>query len=227
MAEVKKIVRLSYNAYLADEDRLFDTTDAEEAKKAGIFNEKYTYAPIVYISGSSKVFAPLAKAIDEAEVGKETEVLIPCEEAAGPKNPKLVELHALKEFTSQKINPFPGMAVNFGNKSGIVQTVSGGRVKVDFNNALCGHDLKYVFTITEEVSDAEKGKAIIECDFGKSEGFDVELKDGKVIVNEPDICKFDQNWPIAKYRIVSDLRAAYNVTRVDFLETWDIAEPKE
>lgn len=227
MAEVKKIVRLSYNAYLADEDKLFDTTDAEEAKKAGIFNEKYTYAPIVYISGSSKVFAPLAEAIDAAEVGKKTEVLIPCEQAAGPRDPKLVELHQLKEFSSQKINPYPGLVVSFGNKTGIVQTVSGGRVKVDFNNTLRGHDLKYIFTITEEVADADKGKAILECDFGNSEGFDVKVEDGKVVVSEPDLCKFDQNWPVAKYRVVSDLRAAYNVTRVDFVQTWDIAEPKQ
>lgn len=227
MAEVKKIVRLSYNAYLADEDKLFDTTDAEEAKKAGIFNEKYTYAPIVYISGSSKVFAPLAEAIDAADIGKETEVLIPCEQAAGPRDPKLVELHQLKEFTSQKINPYPGLVVSFGNKAGIVQTVSGGRVKVDFNNTLRGHDLKYIFTITEEIADADKGKAILECDFGNAEGFDVKVEDGKVIVNEPDLCKFDQNWPVAKYRVVSDLRAAFNVTRVDFVQTWDIAEPKQ
>ena len=46
MADAKKLIRLNYKAYLADADeKLYDTTDAEAAKEAGIFNEKYTYAP--------------------------------------------------------------------------------------------------------------------------------------------------------------------------------------
>jgi FKBP-type peptidyl-prolyl cis-trans isomerase 2 len=227
MADAKRIIRMNYNAYLADEDRLFDTTNADAAKEAGIYNEKYPYVPMPYIVGSTNVLAALNDAIANAEVGKETEVIIPCENAAGPKDPAKIELHQLKEFTSQKINPYPGLVVSLGNKTGVVQTVSGGRVKIDFNNQLCGHDLRYVFTIVEEVADADKGKAILDINFGTSEGFDIVCADGKVTVYEPDVCKFHQNWPVAKYKIVNDLRQAYGVTRVDFVQTWDIAEKKE
>ena len=71
MADAKKLVRLSYKAYLADADeRLYDTTDADAAKEAGIFNEKVTYAPMAYLFGSNTLFPALATAIESAEIGK-------------------------------------------------------------------------------------------------------------------------------------------------------------
>ena len=98
MADAKKIVRIDYKAYFADADRLYDTTNADAAKEAGIFNEKVTYAPMAYIVGSGSLYADLDAAIAGAEVGKEVEVTIPCEKAAGARNPRLIELHPIKEF---------------------------------------------------------------------------------------------------------------------------------
>jgi FKBP-type peptidyl-prolyl cis-trans isomerase SlyD len=228
MADAKKLVRLTYKAYLADADeRLYDTTDAEAAKEAGIFNEKVTYAPMVYLFGSQSLFPDLEAAIESAEIGKETSVVIPCEKAAGARNPKLIELHPIKEFYKQEINPYPGMPVSLGNRNGIVMSVAAGRVKVDFNNQLAGHDLKYVFTVTEEITEpADKAKAIIELTAGSSEGFEVEISEEKVVVIEAETCKFDNNWAVAKYKIVADMRKAFDVERVDFLQIWDSGKKK-
>ena len=74
MADAKRIVRIDYKAYFADADRLYDTTNADAAKEAGIFNEKVTYAPMAYIIGSGSLYADLDAAIAGAEIGKETEV---------------------------------------------------------------------------------------------------------------------------------------------------------
>jgi FKBP-type peptidyl-prolyl cis-trans isomerase 2 len=229
MADAKKLVRLTYKAYLADVDeRLYDTTDAEAAKEAGIFNEKVTYAPMAFLFGSKTLFPDLEAAIESAEIGKETTVTIPCEKAAGARNPKLIELHPLKEFYKQEINPYPGMTVSLGNKTGVVMSVAAGRVKVDFNNQLAGHDLKYVFTVTEEISEPEaKAKAIIELTIGTSEGFEVAISDDKVVITEAEVCKFDNNWPIAKYRVVSDMRAAFGVGRVEFVQVWDSGKKED
>ena len=154
MADTKKLVRLAYKAYLADADeRLYDTTDADAAKEAGIFNEKTTYAPLAYLFGSNALFPKLEEAIEAAEIGKETTVTIPCEMAAGARNPKLIELHPIKEFYRMEIDPYPGMTVTLGNRTGTIMSVTAGRVKVDFNNHLAGHDLKYVFTVTEEITE--------------------------------------------------------------------------
>jgi len=226
MADAKKLVRLTYKAYLADADeKLYDTTDADAAKEAGIFNEKMTYAPMAFLFGSKSLFPALEEAIEAAEIGKETTITIPCEKAAGARNPKLIELHPIKEFYKQEINPYPGMAVSLGNRNGVVMSVAAGRVKVDFNNQLAGHDLKYVFTVTEEITDAEaKAMAIIELTSGTSEGFEAKIEDDKVVITEAEVCKFDQNWAIAKYKIVKDLREAFGVDRVEFVQVWDSAK---
>ena len=187
MADAKRIVRIDYKAYFADADRLYDTTNADAAKEAGIFNEKVTYAPMAYIIGSGSLYADLDAAIAGAEIGKETEVTIPCEKAAGARNPRLIELHPIKEFYKNEINPYPGMSVSLGNRNGVVMSVGAGRVKVDFNNPLAGHDLKYEVTVVEEVTDpVEKAKCIMEMDFGTSEGFGFGIMEDKVVITEAE-----------------------------------------
>ena len=225
MADAKKVIRLNYKAYMADADRLYDTTYEQDAKDAGIYNEKVKYQPMAYIVGSKKLFPALDKAISEAKVGEEFTVEIPAEEGAGARNPKLVETHSVKEFYRQEINPYPGLTVSLGNKNGVVLSVGAGRVKVDFNNALAGHDLKYVMTIAEEITDdAEKAKAIIEADFASADDFKFEFPGDKVVVTLPEITKFHQEWPVARFRVVSDLRETFGVDTVEFVEIWTAAK---
>ena len=207
MADAKRIVRIDYKAYFAEADKLFDTTNADAAKEAGIFNEKVTYVPMAYIVGSNTLYADVDAAIAGAEVGKEIEVTVPCEKAAGARNPRLIELHPIKEFYKNEINPYPGMSVSLGNRSGIVMSVGAGRVKVDFNSPLAGHDLKYEITVVEEVTDpVEKAKCIME---------------DKVVITEAEVCKFHEGWAVAKYRLVSDYRATFGVDRVEFVQVWE------
>ena len=225
MADAKKVIRLNYKAYMADADRLYDTTYEQDAKDAGIYNEKVKYQPMAYIVGSKKLFPALDKAISEAKVGEEFTVEIPAEEGAGARNPKLVETHSVKEFYRQEINPYPGLTVSLGNKNGVVLSVGAGRVKVDFNNALAGHDLKYVMTVVEEITDdAEKAKAIIEADFASADDFKFEFPGDKVVVTLPEITKFHQEWPVARFRVVSDLRETFGVDTVEFVEIWTAAK---
>lgn len=228
MADQKKVIRLNYKAYLADADRLYDTTEEQAAKDAGIYNEKVSYAPMAYIAGSKKLFPALDEAILNAKVGEEFTVEIPCEEGAGVKNPKLIETHSIKEFYKQEINPYPGLTVSLGNKAGTVLSVGAGRVKVDFNSPLAGHDLKYVVTVTEEITDnTEKAKAIIEADFAVADDFKFDFPGDKVVVTLPDLVKFNQDWPVARFKVVSDLREAFAVDTVEFIEVWSVAKKEE
>ena len=223
--EAKKLIRFNFKAYLADEDRLYDTNIAEAAKEAGIYNEKVPYEPVAHIIGTKRLFPDLEDAIASAEIGKEYEVTIPCEKAAGPRNPKNVEYRPIKDFIDRERNqyPQPGMTVTVGNKSGVISSVGAGLVKVDFNNPLAGHDLMYKFTVVEEVTDpVEKAKAVVEADFSMTEGFEFAVFDDKVVVTEPDLCKYDSNWAIAKYKLVADLRQVLGIDRVEFLQVWDV-----
>jgi len=226
--DVKKMIRLDYKAYLAESGRLYDTTNEADAKEADIYNEKYSYAPMAYIVGSGKLFQTLDDAIAKAEVGVETEVLIPSEDAAGARDPKLIEVYPIREFNRQDINPYPGLQVTLGNRIGHIMSVGAGRVKVDFNNPLAGFDLLYKFKVTEEIKEpAEKAKAIVEVNFGDSEGFSFEFPGDKVSVTLPDLAKFNPEWPMARFKVVSDLREAFNVDKVEFIEVWSLGKKEQ
>ncbi|MCL2148943.1 MAG: peptidylprolyl isomerase [Methanomassiliicoccaceae archaeon] len=219
--DAKRIVRLDYKAYLAESGKLYDTTDEAAAREAEIYDDKYAYGPLAYIIGSGKFFAALDDAISNAEVGAEGEVLIPAEDAVGARDPKLIEVHPIKEFHRQEINPYPGLQVTLGSRKGHVMSVGAGRVKVDFNAPLAGFDLMYKFTVVEVIDDQlEKAKAVVELNFGISEGFGFEFPGDKVSVSLPDIAKFHPDWPVARIRVVSDIRAVFGVGTVEFVETW-------
>jgi FKBP-type peptidyl-prolyl cis-trans isomerase 2 len=59
----------------------------------------------------------------------------------------------MKVFKSQDIMPYPGLEVNIDNQFGIVKTVSGGRVIVDFNHPLSGKDLHYEVEVKRFITD--------------------------------------------------------------------------
>ena len=228
MADAKKIIRLDYKAYIADSDKLYDTTYEDAAKDAGIYNEKVTYKPMAYIVGSNGLFPALDKAISEAKVGEEFTVEVPSEEGAGARNPKLMETHNINEFYKAEIYPQPGMTVTLGNRSGTILKVGAGRVVVDFNNPLAGHDLKYVMKVVEEITeDAAKAEAIVEADFPGATDFKFDFPGDKVVVTLPDMAKFNQDWPVARFRVVSDLREVFGVETVEFVEVWTAAKKKE
>ena len=222
------LVYVDYDAFLADNDKLFDTTIAESAKNAGFFDEKYQYEPMPVLLGSEKLFEALEAAIENAIVGKETEVRIASADAAGARDPKLVELHPMKEFHKQEINPYPGLEVQLGNRRGTIMSVGAGRVKVDFNNPLAGKDLIYRFTVKEVVDDkAEKAKAVVKMALGTSEGFEFTITDEKVTVILPELTKFDQTWPVARFKIVFDLRKVAGVDTIEFVEVWSLGDKKK
>jgi FKBP-type peptidyl-prolyl cis-trans isomerase SlyD len=235
MAAAKKVsigkgdlVHIDYDAFIADSGKLFDTTMAESAKKAGFFDEKFDYSPMPLLLGSNKMFEALEKAVEEAAIGKETEVKIPFADAAGARDPKLVEIRQMKEFHRQEINPYPGLEVQLGGRRATVMSVGAGRVRVDFNNPLAGKDLIYKFTVKEVVTDKiEKAKAVVKMYVGTSDGFEFTIKTDKVVVILPELTKFDQSWPIARFRVVADLRKMAEVDTVEFVEVWSLAEKKE
>ena len=101
------IVRMNYDAYIADNEKLYDTTYEDKAKENGMYNEQYKYAPMPYIVGSGKLFPALDAAITAAEVGKRTVVEIPSEEGAGARDPKLLETHPSGNSTSRRSTRTP------------------------------------------------------------------------------------------------------------------------
>jgi len=220
------MIYLEYDAYIKEKDLLFATTSEEHAREHEIFDDKMNYGPIALTIGKGNVFEGLEEALIGAKVGEEKEVEIPPEKAAGPWNKEKIDVFPIREFIREKIDPYPGLEVNIRNKRGTVMSVGAGRVRVDFNDPLAGKVLLYKFKVLRKITDiAEKIEAILKMDYGHEDEFGVEHKETEIRLTLPDICKYDQNWMLAKYRVVSDLREL-GFTEILFIEEY-ISEKTE
>jgi len=149
-------VELDYTLRTTDEDDVVDTTILEVAEEAGIDTEDHEFSPRTIIIGEGHVFESVDDALIGGEVGDEGSVIISAEEAFGEYDPDQV-----KTISAQKIpedDRYPGANVQIDNQQGHIETIIGGRARVNFNHPLAGEELEYEYEILAEVEDAE-GKA--------------------------------------------------------------------
>jgi len=215
------IVRLEYSGWTADTNELFDTTDPEVAKEAGLFNENVTYGAIPVLVGGGRLFEGLDEALMSSFVNEEREVTIMPEKAAGPRDPKLVEQIPVREFLKQDIEPRIGIEVTVKNRVGLITGLTPRIVRVDFNRRFAGKSLRYKFKVACKVmDDVEKVIALVQMDYGTGEGFKAKVEEKDVDLTIPDVCKYDQKWLLAKYKVVADLREALGAKTVRFIEEY-------
>lgn len=226
--EAGDVVLAEFDAWIQDTNELFDTTSESVAKENDAYNEKMVYGPQPLIVGKNRLFPGLDESLLKAEVGKEYEVVMPSDKAAGPRDPKLVELHPVREFLKQEIEPRVGLEVTVKNKPAIITAVTAGRVRVDFNNKLAGRTLKYRYKVIEKpTKPAEIVKLLLKLSYGNPEGFDVEHHGKTYKVKLPDSCKYDQRWFLTKFRFVTDMRDVLGAENISFIEEYTKPEKKE
>ncbi|MBX8643742.1 MAG: FKBP-type peptidyl-prolyl cis-trans isomerase, partial [Thermoplasmata archaeon] len=197
------IVQLELDAWISETGKLFQTTSKENAQKEGIYDEKTVYGPVYEIAGKNRFFPGLEKSIASASIGQEVVVEIKPEEAAGSRDPGLVKLYSIREFERMNVEPKVGEDVRIGDRIGRISQVTVGRVRVDFNNPLAGHVLKYRYRVIRKISERqEKLKALLEMFYGTSSGFDIAIEGDRATVVLPDSCKLDARWMNAKLRFV-------------------------
>jgi len=229
-AETKKprILFTDFDGWINETGTLFDTTHAEVAKANNTFDEKAVYEPLPLFIGRGRLFPGLEKSLDAAEIDKEIELVLPPEEAAGPRDAKLVGLFPIRDFLKQEIMPEIGLQVTIKNKTGYISAVTAGRVRVDFNNRLAGRTLKYKYkVVSEPKTPQELLSAVLKMDYGNAEGFTGEFSEKKAVIKLPDVCKYDQRWLLSKYRVIGDLRDLLDLDVIQFVEEYVKAEKKE
>jgi FKBP-type peptidyl-prolyl cis-trans isomerase 2 len=226
--EAGDLVLAEFSGWIQDSDELFDTTDEALAKEKDLFDEKMVYGPQPLIVGKERLFPGLDEHMLEAEVGKEYELVISPEKGAGPRDPKLVELHPMREFLKQDIEPHVGMEVTIRNRRATIVAMTAGRVRIDFNNRLAGRTLKYKYKIVKKpTKPKEIAELLLKMSYGTAEGFEVEHHGHDYKVKLPDSCKYDQKWLLTKYRVVTDLRDVLDAETVSFVEEYAKPKPKE
>jgi len=223
----KRFVKISYTGQIKD-GKVFDTTDKETAVKEGVFDEKRIYKPVPVILGEMQVIKGIDEAASGMKVGESKDIEIAPEKAYGQRNPGLVRLVPLKAFREQKLTPYPGMRIELDGQMAKIQTISGGRVRVDFNSDLAGKTLLYKLKVEAEAKKPEdKIGYLIERSFNSSEGFGVKLLSGKLEVELPEPAYRDRSILVRKASLVSEVFRYTDNETISFLETWNKKKPEE
>jgi FKBP-type peptidyl-prolyl cis-trans isomerase 2 len=211
-----------------DDEELYDTTREESAKDNDIFDEKKVYEEVPFIVGEKRFLPGLDEALEGAEIGKDLSITVTPDKGAGDRDPKLVEVRSMREFSRMEILPEVGKEVVINNKAATIAAVFAGRVRVDFNNPLAGYDTRYDCKVTKKAMDREeKIRGIIDMDYGSSDEFSLTIDGDAVEILLPDVCKYDEKWFIAKYKVVSDLRGFADVKLIRFVEEYEKKEKEE
>jgi len=141
---VKKgdFIRLDYTGKIQETNEVFDTTNQKVAEEAEIFSENKTYGAIPIVVGGGHILPALDDAVEGMKAGEEKTVEVSAEDGFGKRDPNLLQMVPMREFKKQGIKPQVGMAITSEGHTGIIRTVSGGRVTVDFNHELAGKNLE-------------------------------------------------------------------------------------
>ena len=158
------LMKFDFTAKLED-GKVFDTSIKEIGDKNGLKRE--TYAPMTILLGEDKIQSGLEEALLSLPEGEEKEFTVSPEKAFGPRIAELVKIIPIQQFRSQGMKPYPGMTFNVEGARGKVQSVSGGRVRVDFNSEFAGRTVTYTIKIISTAkTDEEKAGFLFERTFG-------------------------------------------------------------
>ena len=173
------VVAVNYTAKIAGSGEIFDTTLEKDAIDAGIFNKDVKYAPSTMVLGEGENFPKLDEEIKAMAVGESKKILLQPKDAFGERSPKLIAVVPLREFQQRKMMPFPGLVIDVNGQRGKVQSVSGGRVRVDFNHPLAGRELVYELKVEKELTQPkEQVEGLFEKYFGAIPEKEREVKVG-------------------------------------------------
>jgi FKBP-type peptidyl-prolyl cis-trans isomerase SlyD len=224
-------IRLEYTGKVQETGNVFDTTDENVAEEAGIKLDNKSYGAIPIVVGGGHVLKGLDEAIIGMEEGEEKIVEITPEEGFGLRDPKLLQLIPMGEFKKQGMKPEVGMAITSDGTTGIIRSVSGGRVRVDFNHELAGKNLEYNIKVIKEIEDdVDKVKSMIELHYSApnldSDKHDIQIIDGVVRIAMDEMAKFDKkpymDITFARFRIARDIwENMENIEKVEFVDVFE------
>src|SRR3989338_1151359 len=131
MIKTGDFIKIDYTAY-DDKGNAFDSTSGEIAKKM-----HGKEGAMLIIFGKDRLVSGLEETIGKMAKGEKAEITLSPEKAFGHRNKDMIRIMSEKEFYKSEIMPHVGLAVNLdteqGSFMGVIKSVSGGRLLVDFN----------------------------------------------------------------------------------------------
>ncbi len=226
-----------------DEERLVDTTSEERAAEEGIDTEEQEFGPRTVEVGGGQLFDEVEDGLVGKEVGDTGEVVVPAENAFGEHDLDDVETVSAKKIDED--DRYPGAQVNLDGQQGYVETIIGGRARVDFNHPLAGEDVQYDFEIVDVVEDEEEQAASViemyagadvdveigtvtetetrieEDDEGNEEEIQEEVEKRVLYIEATPEMSMNQQWLFSKQQVADELMHDFDLDRVVVRETFD------
>ena len=129
------------------------------------------------------------------------------------------------------------MPLSLDGQHGIVRTVDGGRVRVDFNHELAGKDIIYEIEIVDTIDDnVEKIKGLIEVYYGNPnidlEKTEILIEDGVAKITLDKLAGFEQRSAqeitLSKFRVARETYENIDeIEKVQFIDEYEKPEPEE
>ena len=220
------IVHIDYDLFNADSEKLIETTREEVAKEHDAHDENRTYSPMVTVVGDGRLIPGFEAHLGGAEAETDYSFDIEPAEAYGERDLSLVETIGQNVLMRSVRDPEMlgiGAPVEIGGRTGVLQFLSAGRARIDYNHPLAGATLRYDYRITKVVEDRkEKVDTLLEMNTGRDD-FEVEFNDDDLTITTPEEIAYDQNWAFTKFSLVRTLRDHLGVGIVVFRE---VHEPR-
>jgi FKBP-type peptidyl-prolyl cis-trans isomerase SlyD len=208
-------IRLSFTGRLAD-GSVFDTTDEKIAKESGIYDEEKKYSPMTVIVGSGFLVEGLEEDLIGKNAGYKGRVEVEPARGFGDRSLDAIEIIPIKKFEG-KVEP--GKMVEYEGRVGFIESVAGGRVKVDYNEPLAGKTLIYDYKVESVIRDRkEKVEALLKGYVSENARF--EIKGDTIEIDVPKELAVDESWAVGKLLIGRFLTSAADMKKVVFRETF-------
>jgi FKBP-type peptidyl-prolyl cis-trans isomerase SlyD len=145
-------IELAYTARTVEDGDLVDTTDEEVAQEADVDADQ-EFAPRTVVLGEGHIFPTVENDIVGKRVGDSGSVVVEAEEAFGEYDDE--EVRTISKDKIPEDDRYPGAQVTVDGQQGFVETIIGGRARVDFNHPLAGEDIEYEYEVVGEVTDRQ------------------------------------------------------------------------
>lgn len=220
------IVHVDYDLFNAETEKLIETTREDIAKEHDVHDENRTYSPMVTVVGDGRLIPGFEAHLAEAETETDYTLDIEATEAYGERDAGLVETIGQNVLMRSVRDPEMlaiGAPVEIGGRTGVLQFLSAGRARIDYNHPLAGVTLRYNYRVTKVVEDrTEKVETLLNMNTGRDD-FEISFEDDDLTITTPENLAYDQNWAYAKFSLVTTLREHLGVGTIVFRE---VHEPR-
>tara|TARA_Y100000310_G_scaffold179357_1_gene179326 strand:+ start:3241 stop:3906 length:666 start_codon:yes stop_codon:yes gene_type:complete len=185
MLKKHDFVEIDFTTIVKSTNKIVDSTIEKVGKSANLSKE--AYKPQTICLGEGMFMEQVEEKLIGKPLNKEVIIDLTPEQAFGNRDAAKISTISLPKFTKEKINPFPGLVVNVDGKIGTVKSVSGGRVRVDFNHPLAGKELIYKVTPLKKLEKTEeKVKILLSQGLGIPDSvLDIKFKEGIATIGLP------------------------------------------